>query len=380
MIDYRNRIKGLRDYMENAGIGMCFLPTSGEGEYLTGIPKGLYEPTYTNSYGEWACGVFIFPGRILRFVPQMSVSLGHVEEDKYGIIDDYVTISEGVSVKETVQKAIGSELKNVKRAAVAKNTFSSTLINLKEMVPDLEYVLIEDYVNGLRMIKTDYELFKMREAGRITDEVFAGIVPLLKVGMSDIDIKCEIDNLILQKGCEGNSFHTGVLISGGKNKTHWSNATGNTVEEGCTVAFDFGVMKEGFCSDFGRTVYAGEPTKEMIKIHEAVMETQRIAIEAMAPGRVTCEELNMIARGYLEELGYCKGFRHRLGHSIGRDVHEYPYLMPGYKEVLRKGMTFTIEPSVIIDDQMLIRVEDVVEVGENNGIPLSRYSKDIIVI
>ncbi|HQA49024.1 MAG TPA: M24 family metallopeptidase, partial [Bacillota bacterium] len=85
-------------------------------------------------------------------------------------------------------------------------------------------------------------------------------------------------------------------------------------------------------------------------------------------------------RGYIEERGYGEGFRHRLGHSIGRDVHEHPYLMPGYKEVLQKNMTFTIEPSVIVDNKMLIRVEDVVTVGDSGGSPLSNYSKDIIVI
>ena len=69
-----------------------------------------------------------------------------------------------------------------------------------------------------------------------------------------------------------------------------------------------------------------------------------------------------------------------MGHSIGRDVHEYPYLMPGYNEILQKNMTFTIEPSVIIDNKLLIRVEDVVAVGENGGVSLNNFSKDIIVI
>jgi Xaa-Pro aminopeptidase len=309
-----------------------------------------------------------------------DITLGHVEEDTYGVIDEYITIIEAVPVKDTVKRVLGDKLKRIRRIAVAKQTFSTTLISFKELNPDIEFVLIEDYINGLRMIKTDYELSKMREAAEITDRVFGEIAPLLKVGMSEIDIKAEIDHRILLKGCEGNSFHTGVLICGGNSKTHWSNTTGNVIEEGCTVAFDFGVMKNGFCSDFGRTVYAGEPTKEMIRIHETIMEAQRTAIEAMIPGKLTCEQLNMIARRYIDEQGYGEGFRHRLGHSIGRDVHEYPYLMPGYKEVLQKNMTFTIEPSVIIDDRLLIRVEDVVVVDENGGIPLSSYSKDIIVI
>ena len=380
MIDFKQRIKNLRKHMEAKHIDVCFLPKSGEQEYLTGIPKGRYNPTYSNTYGDWAYGVFVFPDKALYLVPQMLINLGHVEEDAYGVIDGYITIVEGVPVKDTVRRAIGSELKDVKRIAVSKNTFSTTLINLKEMVPDVQFVSLEEYINNLQMVKTDYELSKMKEAAEINDRVFDRIVPMLKVGMNEIDIKTEIDHRILMEGCEGTSFHTGVMICGGGSKTHWGGTTVNIVEKGTTIAFDFGVMKDGFCSDFGRTVYAGEPTEEMVSIHEAVIKAQKLAIQAMIPGRITCEELNMVARGYIEERGYDKGFRHRLGHSIGRDVHEYPYLMPGYKEVLQKNMTFTIEPSVIIDDKLLIRVEDVVAVGENGGVPLSDYPKDIIVI
>ena len=119
------------------------------------------------------------------------------------------------------------------------------------------------------------------------------------------------------------------------------------------------------------------PVKE---VNVEVMKVQRLDIIEVITGEITCEDLNMVARRYIEERGYGKGFRHRLGHSIGRDVHEHPYLMPGYKEVLQKNMTFTIEPSVIVDNKMLIRVEDVVTVGDSGGVPLSNYSKDIIVI
>jgi Xaa-Pro aminopeptidase len=380
MINYKERIKKLRGYMNGEGIDMCFIPKSGEQSYLTGMPKGLYDPTYANSYGDWANGIFLFHDKIYFLVPEMLVNLGHVEHDKNGIIDEYITITEGVPVEEAVKKVLGSRAQRIRRVAVSKNTFSSTLINLRSIIPQVKFLSLEDYVNSLRMIKTDYEITKMKEAARLTDEVFSEIVPFLKKGISEIDIKAEIDHRVLKKGCEGNSFHTGVMISGGKNKTHWSNTTGNIIEEGCTVAFDFGVMKDGFCSDFGRTVYAGEPTKEMVKIHETVMKAQQLAIDSMLPGKITCEDLNMVARKYIKEKGYDDGFRHRLGHSIGRDVHEYPYLMPGYNEILQKNMTFTIEPSVIIDNKLLIRVEDVVAVGENGGVSLNNFSKDIIVI
>jgi Xaa-Pro aminopeptidase len=99
----------------------------------------------------------------------------------------------------------------------------------------------------------------------------------------------------------------------------------------------------------------------------------------MVPGEITCENLNMVARSYIEEWGYGKGLWHQLGHSMGRGIHECPYLMPGYKQVLQKT-TFTTEPSVIIDDKLLIRVEDVVALCNSSGLLLNNHSRDIIVI
>lgn len=380
MIKYKERIENLRTYMEESGIDVYFLPNSSELHYLMGMAKSLYDPTYANSYGDWAAGVYIFLDAIYQLAPRMSVNLGHVAKAEQGLIDDCFVIEEGLPIEDSVKKAFGNKLTDLKKMAFTKNTFSTTLINFKKLIPGIEFASLEDFMNNLRMIKTDYEISKMKEAGQITDKIFGEIVPLLKIGMSDIEIIKEIEYRALREGCQGVSFFTGIMISGGKNKTHWDSAMGNMIEEGCTIAFDYGVVKDGFCSDFGRTVYAGEPTSEMMEIHKIIMDTQKLAIEAMVPGTISCEELNMLARNYIKEKGYDAGFRHRLGHSIGRDVHEYPYLMPGYKELLQKNMAFTIEPSIIIDDKLLIRVEDVVVVGDRRGEPLSKYSKDIIVI
>lgn len=133
MINYSERIKNLREHMADNDIDMYFLPKSGELHYLTGIPKDLYDPTYANSYGDWACGVLIFLDSIYQVVPRMSLNLGHVETTAEEIVNECLIIEEGVPVEESLQKTIGNKLKNIKKAAFTKNTFSTTLISLKEM-------------------------------------------------------------------------------------------------------------------------------------------------------------------------------------------------------------------------------------------------------
>ena len=120
-------------------------------------------------------------------------------------------------------------------------------------------------------------------------------------------------------------------------------------------------------------------------MHRAVHEAQAAAFEALdesmrCSGGISAEGLNAIAHDSIDAAGYEGRFFHRLGHGIGLDVHEYPYLDAGYTELLRPGMTFTVEPSIFIPDEALIRVEDVVLLTENGAEVLNRSGKEPFVV
>jgi Xaa-Pro aminopeptidase len=157
-------------------------------------------------------------------------------------------------------------------------------------------------------------------------------------------------------------------------------ARDRVLEPGGTIAFDFGALLEGYCSDFGRTVFIGEPTAHRREIYELVMAAQSAAIKRMVDGRITAEQLDDVARSIIAGAGYGEQFIHRLGHSIGKDVHEPPFLLASDTTTLRTGMCFTIEPSVVVDDGSFIRVEDVVMVGPDGGINFNATSHDLRVV
>jgi len=223
----------------------------------------------------------------------------------------------------------------------------------------------------------------MRKAGEITDKVYGEVVDTLRVGVSELEVANEIDYRFRLHGAEQSSFVTAVKFRSPKNPWGLWGSGGpepRLLEEGDTISFDFGCVYKGYCSDFGRTVYVGDPPDKVRRIHDVVVEAQAAAIERMAGGEVTATQLDSVARGIVERAGYGPNFVHRLGHGIGVTVHEPPYLYLPDDTVLRESMTFTVEPSILLFGEWSARVEDVVMVTKKGGAPFSNYSKELTTI
>jgi Xaa-Pro dipeptidase len=148
-----------------------------------------------------------------------------------------------------------------------------------------------------------------------------------------------------------------------------------------SVLFDFGAaMPDGFCYDFGRTVSFGAPDEEQQRVYDLIMASQRAGIEALKAGEVTCADVDAAARAVIEDAGYGEKFRHRLGHGIGMDVHEAPFLTKIDHTPVVEGMMFTIEPSITQFDTFSARVEDVVVARPGGGEPLTTGYQSLIVV
>jgi Xaa-Pro aminopeptidase len=179
-------------------------------------------------------------------------------------------------------------------------------------------------------------------------------------------------------GSKTESFDTAVWSMGPKNTRDASDRrTSNPLVEGMGVSFDFGSVIDGYCSDFGRTIYVGDPTSEYEKVYNLVMDAQAAGIAAVRPG-VLASEVHKATRDVIVEGGYGDWFRHRTGHCIGLDVHEFPYISEEDHTPLEVGMTFTIEPSVFWPGRVGVRVEDVIVVEENGGRKINEFTTDLI--
>ena len=143
--------------------------------------------------------------------------------------------------------------------------------------------------------------------------------------------------------------------------------------------FDFGAVLDGYCYDFGRSVFFGEPDKEYRRVYELVIASQAAGIAALKAGN-TCEQADAAARTIISDAGFGHAFRHRLGHGIGMDVHEPPFLTHGDATLLQPGMCFTAEPSIFVPNQFGARVEDIVVVGATGGQALTTRFKALHVV
>jgi Xaa-Pro aminopeptidase len=141
--------------------------------------------------------------------------------------------------------------------------------------------------------------------------------------------------------------------------------------------FDFGGVVDGYCSDFGRTIFCGEPTADYREAYAIMLAAQEAGRAAAKVGAIA-HEVNAACRAPIEESGLGEHFRHRMGHGIGMDVHERPFLSTEDETPLLPGMTFTDEPSIIIPGRFSVRIEDIIVVEEGGGRKLNSYPAALV--
>lgn len=401
-MDFRDRLAVLRHTMEERDIGLLYLPPGANLFYLSGIRRQQPHTTDANAYGDWAAGAFLGQeGGITLVTPRMG-SAYFVEEAKgKPWIEDIRIILEGEEPQDvlaTVARNVAARRGQIAvddrmwalarrvaaprgRIAVDDRTWARTLIGLRDIFPETEIVMASDLLAPMRMIKTPEELELMRHAAKLADEVYAGIVKQLRPGVTEFEIGHEIDHQFARLGAEYPSFVTGIRFNRPKRERLAEiRTTDRKLEYGDSITFDFGCVSQGYCSDFGRTAFLGEPPSEFVRMHDAVIASQQAAIQAMRAGEITAEATDEIARASLREAGYAEYFTHRLGHGIGVTVHEPPYLDVNDRTVLLANMTFTVEPSSRIPNGFACRVEDVVLVTPTGGVPLMNASRSLTVI
>lgn len=363
-------------------VDLAFIPISTDLEYLLGVPRDIPNFGVTLHPGAWLEGAWLTPeAEPILALPRMSAEYGGLGSIKgidlrvLGDWDDPVAL-----VRDIIS---GLKLPDRPRIAVSDRAHAESLIQLQRLLPNALFESATELLRPLRVVKSDDEIALMREAGAVTEKAFADVLAQLKVGMTELDIIAEVDYQMKRHGSLGPSFTTSLYNSGpnhpllmGKRLESWP----RRIEPPVSVLFDFGAVLHGICYDFGRTVSFGAPSDEQVKVHRLIMDSQAAGIAALKVDGTTCEQVDAAARQVIEDAGYGQAFRHRLGHGIGWDVHEPPFLTKGDTTPLREGMMFTIEPSIFQATGFSARVEDVVVARPGGGEPLTRSFQDLYVV
>ncbi|MBZ0283166.1 MAG: Xaa-Pro peptidase family protein [Anaerolineae bacterium] len=363
-------------------VDLAFFPHSADLDYLTGVPRDIPNFGVTIHPGAWLEGAWMTPKHEpILLLPRMSAEfggLGLLKGIQIRVLGDWD--DPDALVRDIVK---GFNLPAKPRVAISDLTSGETIVHLQRALPDAIFVSATNILRQQRVIKSEEEIAVMRKAGVITEAAFADVVAQLKIGMTELDLVSEVDYQMRRHGSLGPSFTTSLYNSGpnhpllfGQRLETWPRVLTAPV----SILFDFGAVYEGFCYDYGRTVSFGEPDAEFQRVYNLVMQSQAAGVAALKAGEATTSQVDAAARKVIADAGYGEMFRHRLGHGIGRDVHEPPFLTTGDETPLKEGMLFTIEPSITQFNTFSARVEDVVVARPGGGEKLTNGFQSLIVI
>jgi len=249
------------------------------------------------------------------------------------------------------------------RIGVEEATMFTFYDHLRQAAPGFEFTAADPVTIACRGVKSAHELDLMRLACEATCDVYRAVFASLKEGMSQSDVSALVEAGYAKMDLRGDAL---VLFGAAAALPHGT-VKPQTLREGDVVLIDDGCKVEGYCSDVTRTGISGKPSEKIQRTFEIVRKAQDAALDAARKGKLS-GTVDYAARHVVTTAGYgpdYKFFTHRLGHGIGLDGHEHPYLVRGSKTDLTPGMTFSNEPGVYIPGEFGIRCEDLMVISEN---------------
>lgn len=233
------------------------------------------------------------------------------------------------------------------------------------------FVEAKSYLALLRRVKTAREIEAMRVSGRIAQETYEYIRPLIKEGMSELEVAAEMDKYMRLRGASGPSFPT--LVAFGENTANPHHESSSRIlKQNEAVLLDFGCIYQGYCSDMTRSWWFGnQEPEEYTKIWTLTDQAQKAGIAAEKPG-IWCRDVDAAARQIITQGGYGEYFTHRLGHGVGLEIHEEPCNDQTSPDQLTQGNVLTVEPGIYLPGKFGVRLEETTVITETGADILTR--------
>ena len=354
---YRRRLESMRERLAGAAADGLFATPSSNLFYLTGI-------NFWRS--ERLTALLLFAdGPAVLVTPSFEES--NVTRD--ATVDDVKTWKEdedpiALAGRLLAKKAVGFE---------GSTAFSTA--SLLTAAADARPQDATSLFDTLRSVKSEEELAFIREAARRTVAAISATHERLAAGMSERDVSTILSEEFSRLGVRGD----GLVQFGSSAALPHGGPGDRALAKGDAVLIDCGCRVRGYTSDVTRTVAFGDPSDELRKVYGVVDRAQTAGIEALAAGK-TGEEVDRAARKVIEDVGYGAYFTHRLGHGLGMDGHEHPYLVKGNRKPLVAGNVVTVEPGIYLPGKFGVRIEDDYGVREKEPANLSVRPRELVVL
>ena len=275
-------------------------------------------------------------------------------------------------------KTIADYVENSGTIGVDKHWSANFLLSLMEKLPDVKFVNGSFCVDFVRMVKDENEQVLMIEASRINDQAIHEVIHQVSLGLSELEVAGKLSGIYSKFGGDGNSFDAIIAYGANGANPHHENDDSH-LKPGDSIIIDMGCKYNGYCSDMTRTVFYQEVSEEAKAVYGLVRLANETAEAMIKPGVRLCD-IDKAARDIITDAGYGKEFNHRLGHFIGKDVHEFGDVSVNFDLEVKEGMIFSIEPGIYLPGKFGVRIEDLVMVTKDGCKVLNSYPKDLFVI
>jgi len=256
------------------------------------------------------------------------------------------------------------------------------LLRLQAAFPDATFDIASPVVGPLRRAKDAAEIALLRTAAQAADRAVIGLAAGRLVGRTEADIAAEVRTRLVDEGHDSASFW--IVAGGSRSASPHHEPDGRVIQAGEPLLLDIGGRLGGYSSDITRTLWvAGEdgagPDDAFRRIHDLVLDANRAGRDAVRQG-VPAQDVDRAARAVIDAAGHGADFFHRLGHGIGLEGHEDPYLVEGNAEPLIVGDAFSIEPGIYLEGRYGVRIEDIVVCAETGPDVLNEAPRGLLVV
>ena len=376
---YAARLAACREFIVERRMAALFLGVGPDLRYLTGF---VGEPMERITLLVVPC-----EGPVSFVVPHLEaekagatplVRAGHAEVIPFEETDDAAAIvADLLAPRQLAAGAAAWE-----PIGLSDRLWAMHVLALQALLPGRKFEPASVVMRDLRQVKDVDETRLLSMAALAADRAVDGIAAGSLVGRTEADVAREVRQRLVDEGHDVADF---AIVGSGPNSSSSHHDPGDRViGAGEPVVLDIGGSLAGYISDTTRTIWVGgdtnvAPEPEFVRVYDLVREAQANATAAVKPG-VPAEQIDATARAVIDTGGYGAAFTHRVGHGIGLDVHEDPYMVAGNATPLAPGMAFSVEPGIYLPGRWGVRLENIVMCAPDGATVLNRSSLDLRVV
>ncbi|MCL4436576.1 MAG: Xaa-Pro peptidase family protein [Thaumarchaeota archaeon] len=327
--------------------------------YFTGLESGIFENCVFLAYPD---------GDAVLYTSSLEAESALEGKNRFKVVvfDDYADLESRLKEATSGAERIGVN---------AQELTYRNLLRLKKGLRPVKFRDVSDAVAAARLVKDEDEILRLRKAAEITSRVWKEVVPMLRAGILEDEVKAQICYLLMKEGASL-SFESIVAFGAESAEPHYLGGEGR-LKRGDFALFDFGGRYQRYCADMTRTIVFGRASAEQRRMYEAVLEANREGLGAVKAG-VTADDVHRQVSDVIDRAGFNGRFIHSTGHSLGLSVHDGARLGAYSKLVLEEGMVFTVEPGVYIPGVGGVRIEDDVVVKRGGCEVLTSAGRELM--